>query len=395
LKNLVFVAVICAVFVGCKSTGRQTIISHKDTVQAPDPVTAMAPLSAKEVQHYHDEVENILDHTLLRSRFNGGILIAKNGTIVYEKYVGYENLRTKEPLTANTPLQIASTSKTLTSAAILKLIHEGKLGINDSVSKFFPGFPYPAVTVKMLLTHRSGLPNYIYYMEKSPWDKRKLASNQDVLNTLFQWKPPRAYNPGIHFHYCNTNFVLLALIIEKVTGQSYPVYMKNNIFDPLGMTNTFVHSTFVNSPGDSSVVAMSYKGNGGLWPPDYSDGPYGDKNIYSTPRDLLKWDQALYQYKILNKEMQDSAFTSYSHEKPGIKNYGLGWRMLELPNGKKVIYHNGHWHGFNSAFVRLMDEKATIIILSNRLNHNVYTTAKKLYNLFGNYDGKHEENGEE
>jgi CubicO group peptidase (beta-lactamase class C family) len=232
-------------------------------------------------------------------------------------------------------------------------------------------------------------------MDKSSWDKRKLASNQDVLNTLFQWKPVRAYRAGIHFHYCNTNFVLLALIIEKITGQLYPDYMKNNIFSPLEMNNTFVHSTFVKSPGDSSVVTMSYKGNGGLWPPDYSDGPYGDKNIYSTPRDLLKWDQALYMNKILDQQMQDSAFTPYSNEKPGIKNYGLGWRMLVLPNGKKVIYHNGHWHGFNSAFVRLTDEKATIIILSNRLNHNVYTTAKKLYNLFGNYDGKHEENGEE
>jgi CubicO group peptidase (beta-lactamase class C family) len=164
--------------------------------------------------------------------------------------------------------------------------------------------------------------------------------------------------------------------------------MKQNFFIPLGMTNTFVHTM------SDSLVTQSYQRNGALWTLDFSDGPYGDKNIYSTPRDLLKWDQALYAGKILSQPMLDSAFTPYSHEKPGVHNYGLGWRMLLYPNDKKVIYHNGHWHGFNSAFARLIDEKATIIILSNKYNTNVYTTAKKLYDLFGNYDGK-QDDGEE
>ncbi len=242
----------------------------------------------------------------------------------------------------------------------------------------------------MLLDHRSGLPNYLYYVDKYTWDKHKEMSNADVLNSLINWHPTQAYRPGIHFNYCNTNFVLLALIVEKVSGQTFPVYMKQHIFDPLGMKNTFVHYL-----GDSAKVIQSFQPSGRMWALDFSDGPYGDKNVYSTPEDLLKWDQSLYGAKILNRQMLDSAFTPYSNERPGIKNYGLGWRMLILPNKKKVIYHNGHWHGFNSAFARLTDEKATIIILSNRFNSSVYTTAKKLYNLFGNYDGKHEDNGEE
>jgi CubicO group peptidase (beta-lactamase class C family) len=240
----------------------------------------------------------------------------------------------------------------------------------------------------MLLNHRSGLPNYLYYMEEGKWPRTQLASNGDVLNTLINWKPTQAYQPDRHFNYCNTNYVLLALIIEKASGQAYPEYMKQNFFIPLGMTNTFVHTM------SDSLVTQSYQRNGALWTLDFSDGPYGDKNIYSTPRDLLKWDQALYAGKILSQPMLDSAFTPYSHEKPGVHNYGLGWRMLLYPNDKKVIYHNGHWHGFNSAFARLIDEKATIIILSNKYNTNVYTTAKKLYDLFGNYDGK-QDDGEE
>ena len=361
------------------------MIAKAETVQKAPLFPA---LTDAEKKHYHDAVEDVLNHSLYRSAFNGGVLIAKNGTIVYEKYTGFHDLRQKDSLNADVPFQIASTSKTLTSAAILKLIQEGKLSLNDPVTKFFPQFPYTAVTVKMLLDHRSGLPNYLNYMDRSPWPRKQLASNTDVLNTLINWHPNQAYQPDRHFNYCNTNYVLLALIIEKASGLSYPEYMKQNFFVPLGMTNTFVHTM------KDSLVTQSYQRNGALWTLDFSDGPYGDKNIYSTPRDLLKWDQALYEGEIIGQPMLDSAFTPYSNEKPGIHNYGLGWRMLLLPNGKKVVYHNGHWHGFNSAFARLTDENATIIILSNRYNMNVYTAAKKLYNIFGNYDGK-QDDGEE
>jgi CubicO group peptidase (beta-lactamase class C family) len=169
----------------------------------------------------------------------------------------------------------------------------------------------------------------------------------------------------------------------------YPQYMEENFFKPLQMTNTFVKTI-----SDTAVV-FSYQANGAPWALDFSDGPYGDKNIYSTPRDLLKWDQALYQGRIIQPAMLDSAFKPYSNEKPGIKNYGLGWHLLMLPNEKKVIYHNGRWHGFNSAFARLTDEKVTIIMACNKYNRGVYQVAKKMYNLFGPYDGRDDDSGED
>ncbi|HRO71607.1 MAG TPA: serine hydrolase, partial [Chitinophagaceae bacterium] len=119
---------------------------------------------------------------------------------------------------------------------------------------------------------------------------------------------------------------------------------------------------------------------------DMMEGTAGDKNIYSTPRDLLKWDQALYTSQFLNQVMIDSAFQPNSNERPSLHNYGLGWRMLNFPNGKKVIYHFGRWHGFNAAFARLIDEKVTIVILGNRYNSNIYRVARKAYDIFGNYD---------
>lgn len=353
-------------------------------------VTAPPALSAAEAKKYHDAVDEVLQKNLLRGSFNGAILVAKEGQIVYEKYVGLKDPRIKgmDSITAETPFQIASTGKTMTAAAILKLCEEGRVSLDDEMTKWFPGFPYPGVTVKTLLNHRSGLPEYLYYMEHGGWDRQLQATNSDVINALIQWKPNKAANADRRFQYCNTNFVLLALIVEKVTGESFPSYMQKTFFKPLGMKNTFVIGK-----NEQEKHMLSFQHNNSLWSLDFSDGPYGDKNIYSTPRDLLKWDQSIGAGKVLRQETLDSAYTAYSNEKPGVHNYGLGWRLLFFPEkeNKKVIYHNGHWHGFNTAFSRLPEE-ATIIILSNRYNRLVYSVAKKLYDVFGDYGNKpHEE----
>lgn len=378
MKNLFVLVLVLAILQSCQSGAKSGDKPRSDSLRS---LPLFPPLSASEKKKYHNEVEYALKRSLLRSTFNGGILVAKNGEIVYEKYQGFSDLKTRDSMNMNVPLQIASTSKTLTSAAVLKLLQEGKLNLHDSLTKFFPAFPYTDITVKMLLNHRSGLPEYLNYIDRSPWPKEQPVTNRDVLQTLIEWQPPKQFRADTRFNYCNTNYVLLALIVEAVSGQTYPDYMKQNFFIPLGMTNTFVKTM------KDSFATRSFQPNGAAWNMDFSDGCYGDKNIYSTPRDLLKWDQALYAGRILQQHILDSAFVPYSNERPGVNNYGLGWRMLLLKNGKKVIFHHGRWHGFNSAFARLTDEKVTVIILGNRYNRNVYTTARKLYNIFGNYDG--------
>ena len=386
MKNLVLTGIISILCWSCQSGKGKEVLKHQKAfkVAAEQPV-----LSEAEKKRYHNLVADFLERNLLRGSFNGAILVAKNGIPVYERYVGFRDLRTKDSLTAETPFQIASTSKPFTATAVLQLVQQGKLNLDAPVTQFFPGFPYPEVTVKTLLNHRSGLPNYLYYMEKGNWDRKLMATNSDVVNTLVQWQPPKAYRTNTHFNYCNTNYVLLASIVEKVSGLSFPKYMQQNIFEPLGMTNTYVHTI-----EDSARTTPSFDGYGSLWALDFSDGPYGDKNIYSTPRDLLKWDQAWYTNAVLDEPMKDSSIIGYSNERPSTHNYGLGWRLLTLPNGKKVVYHHGRWHGFNSAFARLTDENVTIIIITNRFNRYVYTVARKMYDLFGNYGGK-DEAGEE
>ncbi len=384
---------VVILFSGCNDSASQK--DADDSLQYYPPTPAV--LSKQEFRNYYRQLNEFFDTTLLNTGFNGGILIARNGAVIYEKYKGYADLRKKDSLTENIPLHIASTTKTFTATAILRMVQENKLSLDDSLNKFFPGFPYSGITVKMLLNHRSGLPNYLYFMPKDKWEKiskemgaKQYVTNDDVLNFMLTEKPKKSFSANTRFNYCNTNYVLLALIIEKISGLSFPEYMQQKFFGPLQMQHTYVFTI-----KDTLTATPSFLNNGNHWDNDFLEGTYGDKNIYTTPRDLLKWDQALYTDQVINAALLDSAFTAYSNERPGIHNYGLGWRLQLLPNNKKVIYHFGKWHGFNAAFSRLTDEKATIIILGNRFTRTIYGAAHLCYDIFGEYDQRRGNDDEE
>jgi CubicO group peptidase (beta-lactamase class C family) len=365
----------------CDYSGRNNSVLVNDSTTTE---VTHASIPTPELRRYINQVDEFYEKALDRPSFNGAFLVAKNGQIIYERYKGFANLSKKDSLTYRHAFHIASISKTFTAMCLMRLVEEGRVQLSDTLGKFFPNFPYQGITVKMLLSHRSGLPNYAYYLEKIKWDRKIRITNQDILQTLYDHKPPLDFISGRRFAYCNTNFALVALIIEKVTGIPYHDYVKSTIFDPLGMQDTFVYTQ-----ADSARAMPSYEYNGRQWGFDYLDLVYGDKNIYSTVRDLLKWDQALYTNKLFKQATLDSAFTPNSFEKPGIKNYGLGWRMFCYPTGKKIIYHNGWWHGNNTVFTRLTQDSATIIVLGNKRNNGIYRV-KPLFEVFGHYNGKEE-----
>ncbi len=336
------------------------------------------------------QIEKFYNKTWSKNSMNGGFLVAKEGHVLFEKYQGVASKEKKTEITSETPIHIASVSKVFTATAILKLVDGGKLQLENKVTDFFPSFPYAKITVRTLLNHRSGLKNYAYFTNrKEVWDSHKTLTNQDVLNILTKYKIPLEFATDTRFSYSNTNYALLALIIEKVTGFTYPEAMSKIIFEPLGMKNTYVFKM----KEDINSATPSYRASNQRFAFDFLDGIYGDKNIYSTPRDLLKLDLARRSGHFLNPNLEAQVYKGYSNEHKGTKNYGLGIRMIEWENGESFYFHNGWWHGNTSAYITLGKEKVTIIALSNKFTHTTYMV-RNLAALFGNYPFKLEDLGE-
>lgn len=315
---------------------------------------------------------------------SGGILVAKGDNIIYENYRGFAREGNQNPIDKNTPLHVASVSKTLTAMAMLKLVEAGKVNLSDHLTQYFPGFPYPNVTVKTLLDQRSGLPKYEYFITKiqpAPAELSKtFLTNEDILNMIIKYKPDLARETDTGFMYCNTNFAMLALIIEKVTKVPFPQAMKEMVFDPLKMKNSYIFQE-----KDIPTASQSfYYGGNKLYPLDRLDLIYGDKNVYTTPRDLYSFSKAMFSKDFLKPELMEQVFTPYSNEKFGMNNYGFGFRMKIFDNGEKLTYHNGWWHGTNSVFAHLLKSKVTIIAIGNKYSNRVYT-ALALSGLFEDF----------
>lgn len=332
-------------------------------------------------------IEDFFNDKINLDHFSGQFLVAKNGHILFENSQGFSNYKNKEEITSNTALHLASISKVLTAAVVLRLVQDNKIALDDSLQKYFPNFPYKNVSIRTLLNHRSGLPNYAYFTDNSEiWDKHQTLHNQDIL-TLFETQNiPLEAQPNTKFSYCNTNYALLVLIIEKVTQLTYPKAMQQYLFEPLEMKNTFVFEM----ENQKDTVSQSYKSTWEKIPFDYLDAIYGDKNIYSTTTDLLKFDLATYSNKFFSKELKEEIFKGYSYERPGVKNYGLGIRINEWDDHPTLFYHNGWWHGNTTSYITLKNDTVTMIALSNKYNKKVYQL-KKLSSAFGDYPFEIEE----
>ncbi|HEY6143570.1 MAG TPA: serine hydrolase domain-containing protein [Flavobacterium sp.] len=395
-KNILQLLFLIVVGTSCKNITEETkeilIAEVKDWELPKDSLPKMKPLENESptltddyIAEKQGKINSFYNKVWPNNSMNGSFLVAKNGQIIFEKYEGYANFRDKTRITSETPIHIASVSKVLTATAILKLVNAKRINLDQKVTDFLKEFPYPDVTVRMLLAHRSGMRSYAYFTDrdKNVWDRHNTLTNQDILTIMGTKNIGLEQKTGTRFAYCNTNYAMLALIIEKVTKLSYRDAMNQMIFKPLGMKNTFV----LDFDKDKKNVAPSYKGNKVEIGRDYLDKVYGDKNIYSTPRDLLKFDRARNSPYFLAPELLAQVYVGYSNEHPGTKNYGLGIRMVNWPNGKNFYFHNGWWHGFTSSYITLKDENVTIIALSNKYTKNTYAV-RKLSSLFGEYPFK-------
>ncbi|MGV3504735.1 MAG: serine hydrolase domain-containing protein [Adhaeribacter sp.] len=327
--------------------------------------------------------------------FNGNVLVARAGKVIYQRSFGYRNYKTRELLDRHSVFDLASVSKQFTATGILLLEEKGKLKLSDSLRKFFPELPYHQVTIRDMLTHTSGLPDYMALLEG--WPATKIASNQDVTDFLITVKPALLFKPGKGWRYSNTGYVLLASIIEKVAGLSYREYMARNIFKPLRMRHSsvaqsgpsteslpdfaagYVYSTVLNRyiPPDSSlqysfVVPLS--------------GIQGDGNVQATTGDLWKWDRALKNHTLLSPATQKEMLSpqvevdrsSALYLATGIKSYGYGIGVGSNKHGN-YLWHGGTSPGYATSLIRYLEEDVMIIVLSN----NGADVSKISYGLAG------------
>jgi CubicO group peptidase (beta-lactamase class C family) len=301
-----------------------------------------------------------------RSAFNGNVLIAKKGKIIYRNSFGWADYLHRDSLEIDSQFELASVSKPLTATAVLMLVEQGKITLDQTVNDFFPDFPYENVTIKQLLSHRSGLPNYVYFVDGIWKEKRKGVSNKEVMELLAKHKPNRYNVPDARFLYNNSNYMVLAAIIEVVSGQSFTVFMQENLFRPLGMKNTAVYSKV-----DYEKIPTGVIGHDKIWRrsvvQNFLDGPVGDKGIYSTVNDMFLFDRAMTEGRVLKTELLDSAYSALSNPVRGVFNYGYGWRLYEK-DGHTIAYHTGWWHGFKNLYIRDLKNDITIVLLSNMAN---------------------------
>ena len=329
----------------------------------------------KVIKKVNLKLDSILLRINKRHDFHGSILVAKNGKIVYKNQIGYADFKKKEPLSESSIYQLGSVSKQFTAAAIMLLYERNKIQLTDTVNKYFPNFPYEHVTIKNLLNHTAGLPKYFWVAEHE-WNQEKAPTNSEMMKLLESSNVLRFFKPGRNFDYSNTGYMVLASIVEKISGTSFNEFIKKNIFDPLEMNDSFVYSFENDSIRTDQLNGYRlYKGWRHLKINNtVNDAIVGDKNVYATSEDLFRWIVGLNNGKLLSKESLDLMYskgkTIYGRNIP----YGFGFRIDT--KDQNTIYHHGKWNGFSTGLTQYPEDDLVVIILEHT-SYNAMTSLNK------------------
>jgi CubicO group peptidase (beta-lactamase class C family) len=346
-------------------------------------------MAVKAQKNYTASMDSLMAAEVKVHRFNGNVLVAQSGKVLYQKSFGFRDYDSKAVLDNNSVFELASVSKQFTAVAILQLRDRGKLALTDTLRKFFPELPYANVTVWNMLTHTSGLPDYMEAMAVK-WDHRKIAFNKDVIHFLATEKVPADFRPGEKCMYSNTAYEMLASIVEKVSGQPFGEYMREHVFKPAGMQDTRIYNTRRSGEKMANyaygyVYSDSLKG---YVLPDilpaydlvyYLDGIVGDGAVNSTTGDLFKWDRALKGHLLLSEATQMEMFTRQHIFDTTLKNYYGYGEFLGVNEIGEYINHTGGWPGYHTNLTRYVDKDLTVIVLSNNQSNVFGLTGELAY----------------
>ena len=374
----IFLAVLTATFffsckAGKEKTGFQTIYNEK-----------------------FERLDSLYSELYKYGEFNGNVLVADKGKIIFQRSYGLADEETKRNLNIETAFELASVSKQFTAMGIVQLQKEGELSYEDEISKYIPELAsYEGITIKNLLTHTGGLPDYMNLAEEN-WDKSKIATNEDIIELFQKIEPEKEFEQNEDFAYSNTGYLLLATIIERFSGKSFGEYLNEAIFKPLGMDNTFVYRRRfkpqkVQNYAQGYIYSDSLKRkilpdeNGEDFFYVYLDGTVGDGTVSSNLHDLLKWDRSLYENDIINDEDRNLMFSSNYIKDSIDTGFGFGWFVDNDSVYGKIVSHGGKWAGYRTYIERNLDNDKTIIILQNNGTRKIKIpsefTRKILYGL--------------
>ena len=321
--------------------------------------------------------------------FSGVVLIAEKGKSIYQKAFGYREFENKIPLQISDIFELASVSKQFTAMIIMMLKEKGLLNYDDSVSKYLQ-IPYKGMTIRNLLTHTSGLPDYQEIMDKY-WDKSKVAGNPDCIEYLNKYAPPKHFEPGEKYEYSNTGYMLLASIAEKASGKDFIEMCRKWIFSKLKMKSTDIRTLEEKKATKNFAIGHIYveERNKYVRADSFPSSNYtiwlgnrkGPGRISSTAADLLKWDKALYTEILIKQSTLQDAFTPMKLNDGTISNYGFGWELRNDPSFGKIVQHNGDNPGYKTQIIRYIDKKKTVIILNNNAHKDFNSIIKQVESM--------------
>ena len=306
-------------------------------------------------QFHSAQIDSLMQVLFERGQFNGSILVSETDSIIYQNGFGLADVKNNIPFTVSTPCYLASLTKQFTAMAVMILADQKKLAYSDRLSMYFPEFPAYAdkITIRRLLNHTSGIVDYVSLGLERPG-----LTNKDVLSALVK-QDTLQFTPGDKFQYSNSGYILLALIIEKVSGMPYSTFLKKNIFAPVDMKNTLV---FDESKPVIENKAIGYSRFGDE--DDYNLLTQGEGGIYATVEDLYKWDRALYTEKLVKRATLDEAFVPGKLNDGSITGYGFGWGIGKSGDDATAS-HAGRYGGFNTYIKRFSGSRSAIIFLTN------------------------------
>ncbi len=324
--------------------------------------------------------------------FSGVLLLAKDGEVIFEKATGYRSFEKEIPLKPTDIFEMASISKQFTAMMVMICAEKGLLGYDDLLQEYLET-PYSGITIRQLLTHTNGLPDYQEVMDKH-WDKSKVADNAAILEYLSIYQPPILAQPGEQYEYSNTAYVFLASIVEKVTGRDFIEISREWIFKPLGMSSTDIR-TLEEKSQVSHFAAGHLKDDQGNYINankfhafDYTvwlGNRKGPGRVSSTVSDLLKWDQALYTEKLISKASLEEAFSPMTLQDGSLSQYGFGWDLDLASEWGSIVSHTGDNPGYKTIIVRFIDQNKTLIILNNNAHEAMDELIKSCMEALGNW----------